>query len=253
MLTIQPIPAFDDNYIWLLYDEQSHQAFVVDPGDATPVIHSLRELQLDLDGVMITHHHFDHVGGLEQLRAEFDPVVFGPHTPTISGIDQRLGAGDNIEVLGLQFKVLEVPGHTLDHIAYFHASETPLLFCGDTLFAGGCGRVFEGTPPMMLQSLQILAALPPATRVYCAHEYTQANAAFALSVEPENPALMDRAEDIARRRSAGRPTVPTSIGLEKATNPFLRPDSGALQRRVGLPGGALVDVFAETRRRKDSF
>ena len=167
MLTIQPIPAFDDNYIWLLYDEQSRQAFVVDPGDAAPVIRSLRELQLNLAGVLITHHHVDHVGGQEQLRAEFEPVVFGPHNPTIGGIDHRLAAGDNIEVLGQQFKVLEVPGHTLDHIAYFHAGESPLLFCGDTLFAGGCGRVFEGTPPMMLQSLQALAALPPATRVYC--------------------------------------------------------------------------------------
>ena len=257
MLTIQPIPAFDDNYIWLLYDEQSHQAFVVDPGDATPVIHSLRELQLDLAGVLITHHHFDHVGGLEQLRAEFDPVVFGPHNPTISGIDQRLGAGDNIEVLGLQFKVLEVPGHTLDHIAYFHASETPLLFCGDTLFAGGCGRVFEGTPPMMLQSLQILAALPPATRVYCAHEYTLANLAFASAVEPDNAALAQRVATAKACRARSEPTVPSDIELELATNPFLRCEQpnllASLRAQGKLQGETPADVFTTVRGWKDNF
>ena len=257
MLTIQPIPAFDDNYIWLLYDEQSREAFVVDPGDAAPVLRSLRELQLNLAGVLITHHHFDHVGGLEQLRAEFEPVVFGPHNPTIGGIDHRLGAGDNIEVLGQQFRVLEVPGHTLDHIAYFHAGESPLLFCGDTLFAGGCGRVFEGTPPMMLQSLQALAALPPATRVYCAHEYTLANLAFASAVEPDNAALAQRVVAAKASRARSEPTVPSDIELELATNPFLRceqPDLLAALRAQGkLQGESAADVFTTVRGWKDNF
>jgi hydroxyacylglutathione hydrolase len=257
MLTIQPIPAFDDNYIWLLYDEQSRQAFVVDPGDAGPVLHSLQELQLNLAGVLITHHHFDHVGGLEQLRSEFDPVVFGPHNPAITGIDHRLGAGDSIEVLGQQFDVLEVPGHTLDHIAYFHAARTPLLFCGDTLFAGGCGRVFEGTPPMMLQSLQTLAALPPATRVYCAHEYTLANLAFASAVEPDNAALALRVATAKSTRARSEPTVPSDIELELATNPFLRCDQpdllAALRAQGKLQGETATDVFTTVRGWKDNF
>lgn len=257
MLTIQPICAFSDNYIWLLYDEQSRQAFVVDPGDAAPVTATLQELGLELAGILITHHHFDHVGGLEALTQQYSPVVYGPHNPAIDGITQRLGAGQSVEVLGHSFDVLEVPGHTLDHIAYFHAGETPLLFCGDTLFAGGCGRLFEGTPPMMLQSLQSLAALPPATRVYCAHEYTLANLAFARAVEPGNTALSRRIADAEATRARLEPTVPSQIALELATNPFLRCGEAELQsalRNQGkLQGEATVDVFTTVRGWKDNF
>jgi len=257
MLTIQPICAFSDNYIWLLYDEQSRQAFVVDPGDAAPVTATLQELGLELAGILITHHHFDHVGGLEALTQQYSPVVYGPHNPAIDGITQRLGAGQSVEVLGHSFDVLEVPGHTLDHIAYFHAGETPLLFCGDTLFAGGCGRVFEGTPPMMHSSLQALAALPTATRVYCAHEYTLANLAFASAVEPDNAALSERVAQAQATRSRNEATVPSTLALELATNPFLRCEApelkAALRAQGKLQGETGDEVFATVRGWKDNF
>jgi hydroxyacylglutathione hydrolase len=257
MLTIQPIPAFDDNYIWLLYDQQTREAFVVDPGDAAPVVAALQELQLDLTGILITHHHFDHVGGLKQLKDRYDPVVFGPRNPAIDGLTQTLQAGDNIEALGQSFDVLEVPGHTLDHIAYFHPGAEPLLFCGDTLFAGGCGRLFEGTPPMMHQSLQSLAALPPETRVYCAHEYTLANLAFARAVEPDNVDLAQRITEAEARRARNEPTVPSSLALELATNPFVRCAEpallAALQAQGRLEGESGAEVFATVRGWKDNF
>ena len=258
MLSIEPIAAFNDNYIWLLYDEESRQAFVVDPGDAAPVLATLRERQLELAGILITHHHLDHVGGLEILRKEYQPVVYGPQNPAISGIDHRLSAGDSADVLGRQFEVLEVPGHTLDHIAYFSAGEQPLLVCGDTLFAGGCGRVFEGTHPMMHASLQRLAALPPATRVYCAHEYTLANLAFASAVEPDNLALAERVAAARASRERDEPTVPSELGLELATNPFVRCDTPELQKSLKSQGkwreGETAEqVFATVRSWKDGF
>ena len=257
MLTIAPIPAFDDNYIWLIFDQASRQAFVVDPGDATPVLETLQKLELNLSGVLITHHHFDHVGGLAALRAKFDPLVFGPRNPAIDGISEALGAGDSIEVLGHNFEVLEVPGHTLDHIAYFHPGDEPLLFCGDTLFAGGCGRVFEGNPPMMLHSLQSLAALPPATRVYCAHEYTLANLAFARAVEPNNAALAHRMDAAQATRARNEPTVPSDLALELATNPFLRCDQADLQASLRSQGKSTgestADIFTTVRGWKDNF
>tara|TARA_R110001592_G_scaffold363036_1_gene679465 strand:- start:89078 stop:89851 length:774 start_codon:yes stop_codon:yes gene_type:complete len=257
MLTVEPIPAFNDNYIWLLHDADTREAFVVDPGDAAPVMAVLSQRQLNLQGILITHHHFDHVGGVAELRAEYDPVVFGPHNPAIEGIDHRLGAGDRIEVLGHAFEVMTVPGHTLDHIAYFHAGEQPLLFCGDTLFAGGCGRLFEGTPPMMLASLESLAALPPETLVYCAHEYTLANLAFAKAVEPDNAALTARIAQAESTRAKDEPTVPSDIALELATNPFLRCKQrdllDSLQSQGRLVPGDTADVFAAVRGWKDNF
>ena len=258
MLSIEPIKAFNDNYIWLLYDPASRQAAVVDPGDAAPVMAALEARQLDLAAILITHHHFDHVGGLETLCQHYDPLVYGPHNPAIGGIQQRLASGDQVDVLGLRFDVLEVPGHTLDHIAYFHPAETPLLFCGDTLFAGGCGRVFEGTPAMMHASLQVLAALPPATRVFCAHEYTLANLAFAAAVEPDNQALAGRIAQARAARERDEPTVPSELALELATNPFLRcaqPELiASLQAQGKLSGAAAApEVFASVRGWKDSF
>jgi hydroxyacylglutathione hydrolase len=257
MPVIRPIPAFSDNYIWLLYDESSRQAWVVDPGDAEPVLKTLDALELTLEGVLITHHHFDHTGGLPQLCDAFSPVVYGPTNPATAEITRRLSAGDRASALGLDFEVLEVPGHTLDHIAYFAAGDTPLLFCGDTLFAGGCGRVFEGTPGMMHASLQRLAGLPPATRVYCAHEYTLANLAFARAVEPDNEALARRVEEAEATRARGEPTVPSNLALELDTNPFLRCTQPALieslKRQGRLEHDGAVEVFSTVRGWKDSF
>ncbi len=257
MLNIQPIAAFTDNYIWLIYDPLSRQAFVVDPGDAQPVLDTLQALQLDLAGILVTHHHFDHVGGVKALCAKYRPVVYGPLNPAIEGITRRVEAGDTIDVLGMAFEILEVPGHTLDHIAYVHRGQSPLVFCGDTLFAGGCGRLFEGNPAMMLRSLELLAALPPSTGVYCAHEYTLANLAFARAVEPDNADLAQRIAAAESARQRGEPTVPSDIGLELATNPFLRCNDLLLQeslRRQGkLEGDSAVAVFTTVRGWKDHF
>ena len=257
MFNIQPISAFDDNYIWLLVDEKTSRAFVVDPGDAQPVIDTLQAQRLELAGILITHHHFDHVGGLQALCERYEPIVYGPKNPAIDGITHRLAAGDRADVMGTEFEVLEVPGHTLDHIAFYHQGELPLLFCGDTLFAGGCGRLFEGDPPMMLQSLEVIAALPPATRVYCAHEYTMANLKFARAVEPDNTDLERRFKAAQDTRKLGLPTVPSDLGLELATNPFLRCGTQALQTSLEeqgkLQGNSTVEVFTTVRGWKDHF
>lgn len=257
MIDITPIPAFTDNYIWLLADHHAKTAVVVDPGDATPVLEVLEAQGLQLTAILVTHHHFDHVGGLEELSSTHACEVFGPDNDAIALVDHRLSAGDEIEVLGVQFRVMEVPGHTLDHIAYFHEGEPPLLFCGDTLFAGGCGRVFEGTFPMMHRSLQTLAALPHNTRVFCAHEYTLANLAFARAVEPHNRKLAERVQRAEAIRARGEPTVPSELGLELATNPFLRcadPDLQASLKSQGkLQGQTGDEVFATVRGWKDNF
>ncbi|MCP4467002.1 MAG: hydroxyacylglutathione hydrolase [Halieaceae bacterium] len=257
MLKIQPIKAFTDNYIWLLSKPDSREAWVVDPGDAQPVIDTLRSLSLNLAGILVTHHHFDHVGGLAALCEAFQPVVYGPHNPAIASITDRVAAGDTVNVLGTHFSVLAVPGHTLDHIAYAHQGEHPVVFCGDTLFAGGCGRLFEGDPAMMLNSLDSLAALLPSTQVYCAHEYTLANLAFACAVEPDNRSLSARVAQAEVTRRQDEPTVPSHIALELATNPFLRCREASLQASLKLqgklPGSDPAVVFAAVRHWKDSF
>jgi len=257
MLTVRPIPAFTDNYIWLLTRAGSRDACVVDPGDAAPVEEALAREGLHLRAVLVTHHHLDHVGGLARLRERFSPQVYGPANPAVPGVDTRLGDGDVAEVLGTRFAVLAVPGHTLDHIAYFHAGRQPLLFCGDTLFAGGCGRLFEGTPAMMYASLQALAALPAGTLVYCAHEYTLANLRFARAVEPGNRALAERLSRAEAARERGQPTVPSRLDEELASNPFLRCGEAAvreqLRERGLLQEGSPEQVFASVRAWKDTF
>ncbi|QFU75972.1 hydroxyacylglutathione hydrolase [Halioglobus maricola] len=256
MLTVRPIPAYDDNYIWLITRDGTDKAFVVDPGDPAPVLQRLEAEKLTLSGILVTHHHFDHVGGLGPLRDAYGPVVYGPDNPAIDGLDRIVHAGDCVDVLGESFEVLQVPGHTLDHIAYFGPAAAQ-LFCGDTLFAGGCGRLFEGTPAMMHGSLASLAALPAATRVYCAHEYTLANLAFARAVEPDNVALAERAIAAQATREAGEPTVPSTLAMELSTNPFLRcsePGLLASMKAQGkLDGETPIEVFAAVRQWKDSF
>lgn len=255
MLEIHTIPAFQDNYFWLVHAAGSKDAWVVDPGAADPVDAALAEHGLGLAGIVVTHHHSDHTGGVSQLAERHGATVIGPVSERFAAVDRTLTDGDTVEIAGATFTVLTVPGHTLDHIAY-HSTAEQVLFCGDTLFAGGCGRVFEGTPAQMQASLARLAALPPETRVYCAHEYTLANLAFARRVEPANSDLEAREATARALRDAGTPTVPSTIGLELATNPFLRWDdpgvrSAAAERRGEEPEGP-AEVFAEIRRWKDA-
>lgn len=223
-LAVTTVPAFDDNYLWLVHSPvDARQVLVVDPGDAAAVSAALRAQDLVLAGILVTHHHGDHVGGVQALAAAASRSlpVFGPGAEDIDGITHAVQGGDRVELpaLGFSFSVLAVPGHTRGHVAYAgHGA----VFCGDTLFSGGCGRLFEGTPAQMHASLGALAALPPATRVYCAHEYTASNLRFALAVEPQNAALVAYADEVARLRAAGQATVPTTVARELAINPFLR-------------------------------
>ncbi len=249
---IEPIAAFRDNYIWLLHS--GDRAAVVDPGDAAPVLRTLDARGLRLETVLLTHHHADHVGGVAALVQAHGAQVFGPANTPYAHVDTRLDAGDTVTVLDQSFTVLAVPGHTLDHIAYWCA---PLaaLFCGDTLFAGGCGRIFEGTAPQMYESLARLAALPDATRVYCAHEYTLSNLRFAVGVEPGNADLLQRQRQCAELRARGVPTVPSTLAVERASNPFLRCAQAtvreAVQRQHPGTAGDPAAIFAALRAWKD--
>lgn len=253
-LTVHTIPAFTDNYIWLFHQTGDNKAYVVDPGDATPVLEALNNLKLNLEGILITHHHSDHVGGVAQLLSSYPVPVYGPKG--IAQVSNIMVDGDTLEIADTLFQVMEIPGHTLDHIAYFNAQE-PLLFCGDTLFSNGCGRLFEGTPEQMLRSLSTLASLPLETRVYCAHEYTQANTKFALTVEPTNQVLRQRAVEVDKLRANNSPTLPTTIGSELATNPFLRANENAIQQAAAQHCNHKItnatEAFTQIRRWKDEF
>jgi hydroxyacylglutathione hydrolase len=232
---ILTVPAFDDNYLWLIHDGTN--AAAVDPGDAAPILAALAKHQLSLTAILLTHHHADHIGGVPALLKAFPVPVFGPRHDNIAAVTESLQQGQHITVPGLQLslQVLDVPGHTRGHIAYYSA-EQGWLFCGDTLFAGGCGRLFEGTPTQMLASLDKLSALPGSTQVYCAHEYTLANLRFAHEVEPDNAALQDRIRIEQDKRARGIPTVPSEIGLERQTNPFLRVREPAVRARLAAAG-----------------
>jgi hydroxyacylglutathione hydrolase len=259
MPAIIPIPAFTDNYIWLL--REGEHAAVVDPGDAAPVLAYLDRERLRLSAIIATHHHNDHVGGIPALLARYAVPVFGPARESIPGRTHALAEGDRITVPGpeIAMRVLDIPGHTAGHIAFVgaQAHAAPIAFVGDTLFAAGCGRLFEGTPAQMTDSLAKLAALPGETQVYCGHEYTLANLRFALAVEPANAALQERQVREQAKRSRGLPTLPTTIADEHATNPFLRAGSPAVfaaaEAHAGRRLSGPVEAFAGVREWKNAF
>lgn len=252
---VTAIKAFQDNYIWCLHNEQ--YAYVVDPGDAQPVIEFCQTDQLTLSGILVTHHHWDHTNGLPDLINTYGDIpIYGPPNPAIVAVNQRLSQDDTLSLdkLNLHFKVIEVPGHTLDHIAYYCEG---MLFCGDTLFSAGCGRLFEGSPQQMYRSLTALAALPGDTLVYCTHEYTLANINFALAVEPMNKALIEHHQWAQHQRAAKCPTLPSSIARERDINPFLRCQFDSVRQALALHGqtalGTEEDTFAALRRWKDQY
>lgn len=253
-LEIVLVPALSDNYVYLLHDAGSGATAVVDPAEAAPVEAELAARGWKLSLIVNTHHHHDHIGGNDALKAKYGVKIVGPRAETarIPDMDVTVGDGETVDIIGHAAKVYETPGHTTGHIA-FHIADSAALFCGDTLFALGCGRMFEGTPAQFWHSLSTLRALPPETRIFCGHEYTQSNARFALSVDGGNAKLKARAAEIDRLRAAGQPTVPSRIADELDTNPFLRADDPALAAAVGKAGADPVAVFAEIRKRKDSF
>jgi hydroxyacylglutathione hydrolase len=257
-LSVLTVPAFNDNYLWLIHDGAN--AAVVDPGDAQPILAALKAHGLTLTTILLTHHHADHTGGVPALLQHYAVPVYGPRNDGIATVTRPLSEGDTVDVPGLDLRlaVLEVPGHTLGHIAYVRSDGEPWLFCGDTLFAGGCGRLFEGTPAQMANSLNKLAALPADTKVFCAHEYTLSNLRFASAVDPGNAALQARVAADTAKRARGVPTVPSTVGVERETNPFLRyaePQIAAQLVAAGkLQGGeAPVAVFAALRQWKNTF
>jgi hydroxyacylglutathione hydrolase len=256
LMKLIPLPALTDNYIWMLHDGEN--ALVVDPGVAQPVLEALALEGLKLQGILITHHHGDHTGGVAELRQATGAQVFGPAKEQVPEPLVKLSQGNSAHLLGLEFQVIDVPGHTAGHIAFYckAADGVPLLFCGDTLFSGGCGRLFEGTPAQMLSSLQTLAALPANTRVCCTHEYTLSNLKFAREVDPNNTELENYQQHCLTLRSKNLPTLPSSMALEMAINPFLRSTSPAVLasvERFDAEGFATNGSFATLRTWKNQY
>ncbi|RLE18395.1 MAG: hydroxyacylglutathione hydrolase [Acidobacteria bacterium] len=254
MINAIPVPILSDNYVWMLSRFESEEAVVVDPGDVGPVLDILDQSNLKCAAVLLTHHHTDHVGGAAEIGKIWKCPVYGPIDESIPAVTHPVGEGHTLTAAGMTFKVLSVPGHTRGHIAFVGHGH---LLCGDTLFAGGCGRIFEGTPSQMYDSLSRLAALDPKTLVCCAHEYTVSNLEFALQVEPGNAQLVDRLESARAIRSAGRPTLPSRLEVELATNPFLRcmqPEIiDVASRHAGRRLESGVEVFSEVRAWKDVY
>jgi hydroxyacylglutathione hydrolase len=253
-LQIEQIPVLNDNYVYLVHEPQAGITAAVDPGVAAPVLDRLDADGWKLDWILSTHHHGDHTGGNLELKQATGCRIAGPKADAarIPGIDLGLAEGDRFRLGEAEAEVFETPGHTSGHISYWFA-HAGALFCADTLFSLGCGRLLEGTPEQMWRSLSKFSPLPDDALVYCAHEYTQANARFALSVDPDNPALQARAAEVDRMRAAGKSTVPSTLGAERAANPFLRPGDPTIRRRLGMTDADEVAVFAELRKRKDRF
>jgi hydroxyacylglutathione hydrolase len=253
-MDIQLIPAFSDNYIYLLRDPASDAVGVVDPGEAEPVLQALDRLGLRLTHIFNTHHHNDHVGGNQTLKRRYGATLIGARADRsrIADMDIAVGEGESVSFGSQTARVFETPGHTVGHIAFWF-EQAKALFCGDTLFALGCGRLFEGSPAQMWNSLWKLRGLPGDTRVYCGHEYTLSNARFAVTIEPENRDLHARVAAVEALRAKNQPTIPSTLEEERRTNPFLRADLPEVQAALGMEGASPTDVFAEIRRRKDRF
>ncbi|MGH1440367.1 MAG: hydroxyacylglutathione hydrolase [Cellvibrionaceae bacterium] len=259
-MLVKPITAFSDNYLWLIQNESNTDAVVVDPGDAEPVLKVLQETKLRLSAIIITHHHWDHIDGIEDLLKYYDVPVYGPNSARIPQVSLAIKEGDTVSLFdgALTLDVLEVPGHTKDHIAYFgNIDQRPSLFCGDTLFAAGCGRLFDGTHDQFYQSLDKLNQLPSDTQIYCTHEYTMANLDFAQAVEPDNKAITERIKSEQAKRDQGIPTLPTNLLLERETNPFLRYREKGLSLAINqfweANWSSDLDLFTGLRRWKDKY
>lgn len=254
MLSILLVPALNDNYIYLLHEPNSGETAVVDPAVSAPVLDALQQQDWQLDYIFNTHHHGDHVGANLQLKQQTGCKIVGSAADQarIPGIDIMLGDGDLVKLGNQSFQVIDTPGHTVGHIVYYCA-DSQTLFCGDTLFSLGCGRLFEGSAEQLWHSLEALKALPTETRVYCAHEYTAANGRFALSVDADNPQLRQRLDQVAELRQQNRPTLPSTIGLELATNPFFRADDVSIRGNIGMTEQSDLAVFRQLRLMKDQF
>ena len=254
MINIEPIEAFSDNYIWLVTTNEG--SIVIDPGESSKTIELLKKRNLSLKAILITHHHFDHTGGIDELKLFSSAKVYGPKND-ISSIDVRVEVGQALSLIGIDFEIIELPGHTMDHIAFYtNNNGNPLLFCGDTLFAGGCGRVFEGTFEQMHESLMKLKSLPANTKVYSGHEYTTANLSFAKEVEPLNKNIISRYNEVLKLRKEGIPTLPTTIEIELKTNPFFRCDVEEIQdsllKKFNIERNE-QEIFKALREWKDNF
>ena len=264
-MKIIAIPSLQDNYIWLIYSEKDKLGYIVDPGTAKPVLEVCCRLKIQLKGILLTHHHPDHTGGVSTIVADRKAAgqnhmpVYGPANENIAEVTGALSDNESLTLTVGRFDVLSIPGHTTGHIAYFSKNlmDNPVLFAGDTLFSSGCGRLFEGTAETMHQSLMRISYLPDETLIFCAHEYTENNLKFAIAVEPENTALYLRQQEVLQLRQKSQPTIPTTLALEKKVNPFLRADQPAVIKAassyMGYELQAPVDVFAALRQWKDNF